>query len=296
MGGQLANIGTAALTEQQFRQWRTMFEHMTGLGLSPEREQVARAVLAARLEVAGCDCAGYLQRLQRSPSFSRREWDAVIEALVIGETRFFRYSSVFAFAARYLSERCLIEKRLSEERHSSTVASRITAWSAGCSTGEEAFSLAMLLHRLCRPGSGSPGFAVIGTDINGRSLKQASRGVYRNIRQRGVDDNGATAFFEVLGDGSYRVRDFLRAKVSFFRHNLLEPVASALIPPMDLISCQNVLMYLQPWRRRAVIRHLVAFLKVDGVLMLCPGDLSGWKPDNLERVEDTGVQAYRRRY
>ena len=291
MGGQLANIGTAALTEQQFRQWRTMFEHITGLGLSPEREQVARAVLAARLDVAGCDGAGYLQRLQRSPSFSRREWDTVIEALVIGETRFFRYGSAFAFAARYLSERCL-----SEKRQDGTCSSRITAWSAGCSTGEEAFSLAMLLHRLCRLGAGSPGFAVIGTDINGRSLNQASRGVYRNIRQRGVDDNAATAFFEVLGDGSYRVRDFLRARVSFFRHNLLEPVASALIPPMDLISCQNVLMYLQPWRRRAVIRHLVAFLKVDGVLMLCPGDLSGWKPDNLERVEDAGVQAYRRRY
>ncbi len=288
MGGQESTAkAPRLLTEQHLRQWKTVFEHLTGLQLTREREPVVRAVLQDRIDRSDCTSADhYLTQLQNSPSFSRLEWDALIAKVVIGETRFFRYGSTFNFISRYFTEKL----------QANAEPSKLTAWSVGCSSGEEAYSLAMLLHNLCRGIGGSVPFSVVGTDINGVSLKHASQGIYRNILDRGVDESTASAFFDGLGNGSFRIKQFVRAKVAFFRHNMLEPVTSAVIPPMDMISCQNVLMYLQPWRRRAVIRHLIPFLKVDGVLVLCPGDLSNWKPDSLERMPVADVQAYRRRY
>ena len=275
------------LSELHIRQWKTMFEHFTGLQLSSQREPVVRAVLEQRVAETACSSADdYLHRLQNSPAFGRLEWDLLIEKVVIGETRFFRYGASFSYIGNFLAEK--IRNGHGQEK--------LNAWSAGCSSGEEAFSLAMVMQRICSGARMPVPFAVIGTDINRHSLKHASQAVYRNILERGVDRQSANAFFDYLGNGSYRIKQFLRGKVAFFRHNLLEPVASALIPPMDVISCQNVLMYLQPWRRRAVIRHLVSFMKVDGILVLCPGDLAGWKPDNLERVAARDVQVYRRAY
>ena len=277
------------LTELQFRQWKTMFEHLTGLQLAAQRDSLVRSVLEARVYETRCASVDeYLNQLQNLPSFSRREWDVLIEKVVIGETRFFRYGSAFDYIGKYLTEKLRAVGGKEQEK--------VAAWSVGCSSGEEAFTLAMIMHRICRGNKLQVPYSVIGTDINGVSLQRAAQGTYKNIGDRGVDENTAAVFFDCLGNGTYRVKKFLRSRVAFFRHNMLEPVASALIPQMDIISCQNVLMYLQPWRRRAVIRHLVSFLKLDGILVLCPGDLSGWKPGNLERVSAPGVLAYRRIY
>lgn len=282
-----AVAATRVLTERHLCQWKTLFEHLTGLQLAGQREPLVRAVLERRIGETGCASGDdYLYRLQNSPAFSAPEWELLIGEVVIGETRFFRYESAFAFIANAVAGKV----------RSRADSGRITAWSAGCSSGEEAYSLAMVLQRICSGASSPLPFSVIGTDINGRSLKQASRATYRNVLERGMDETGAATFFDFLGNDSYRIKESLRKRVNFLRHNLLEPVASALIPPMDLISCQNVLMYLQPWRRRAVVRHLASLLKEDGVLVLCPGDLRDWKPANLERVAARGVQAYRRVY
>ena len=170
----------------------------------------------------------------------------------------------------------------------------VKAWSVGCSSGEETYSLAMVLYRACRVKSATRPLTVIGTDINAASLEKAEAGVYKDIARRGVDERTATAFFERLADGQYRVREFLRNQVNFLRHNMLEPVASALVSDVDVICCQNVLIYFQTWRRRAVIRNLLPALKVGGILILGPGELVGWRPDNLERIDAPNVQAYRR--
>jgi len=264
-----------------------MFEHLTGLQLSREREPVAKAALRERIESIGSlTVQGYLKKLQATPSISHPEWDVLIEKVVIGETRFFRYDATFDFITRFLNERL---SRTETEL-------KVRAWSVGCSTGEEVYSLAMLLHRLTGSRTREVPFSVLGTDINSVSLKKAAQGIYRNIQGRGVGEEMASKFFDRQENGAFQAKDVLRSKVAFFRHNMLEPVTSTLIPPMDLISCQNVLMYFQPWRRRKVIRNLVSCLKPDGVLVLCPGDLANWKPDMLERVPVADVQAYRRRY
>lgn len=275
---------TPVLADHHFRHWKSVFEHLTGIQLSLERESFVRTVLQKRLVEKGVSCfENYLHQLLASPAFSRGEWEVLFDRIVIGETRFFRHAPTFDFLAEYARD-CA---RGAEDP-------LLKAWSLGCSTGEEAWSLAMLLYKACKGANQVRDFTVVGTDINRKSLATATQGSYRNIGLRGIDGTTAGLFFESEQNGYSRIRTHLRSRVSFHYHNLLEPVTNALLAGVDIISCQNVLIYLQQWRRRAVIRQLVPTLKVGGVLIVGAGDLVGWKPDGLERLPIADVQAYRR--
>jgi len=273
------------LADAHFRHWKSVFEHLTGVQLSLEREGFVRSVLQKRVLEKGASCfENYLHQLLSSPAFGRIEWEVLFDRIVIGETRFFRHAPTFRFLNRYFRDRLCTG--YAKECH-------LKVWSLGCSTGEEAYSLAMTLHRICRGGQQAT-FEVTGTDINRTSLETARRGVYRDIEARGVDEDCAQLFFEKSGNGVMRIRQFLKDRVRFLSHNMLEPVTSALFQNLDVIHCQNVLVYLQRWRRRAVVRQLTPTLKPGGVLVVGEGELSGWKPEGLERMTDVGVHAYRR--
>ncbi|MCK9505215.1 MAG: protein-glutamate O-methyltransferase CheR [Porticoccaceae bacterium] len=274
------------LADHHFRHWKSVFEHLTGIQLSLERETFVRAVLQKRIIEKGASCfENYLHLLLSSPAFSRPEWEILFDRILIGETRFFRHRPSFDFVASYVRDRL---------RNQPGGQAFVKAWSLGCSTGEEAYSLAMVIYKVCRGAVAPATFRVVGTDINRTSLDRARDGVYRNIDGRGVEPAMAQAFFAPQGAGLWKVKDIICDKVSFFYNNMLEPATSSLLRDFDLISCQNVLIYLQRWRRRAVVRQLIPSLKVGGVLIVGAGDLSGWKPEGLERVAIADIQAYRR--
>jgi len=274
------------LADHHFRHWKSVFEHHTGIQLSMEREGFVRMVLQNRVLEKGASCfENYLHQLLSSPTFGRIEWEVLFDKIVIGETRFFRHAPTFAFLSRHIREK--LRRRDESNPH-------LSAWSLGCSTGEEAYSLAMTLYRSCFGAVPPSSFQVTGTDINRSSLDIAREGVYRNLHEQGVDPDSARAFFDAGGNGVARVREFVRNKVSFLCHNMLEPATSSLLQNLDIISCQNVLTYLQRWRRRAVVRQLIPSLKVGGVLVVGPGELTGWKPAELERLPESDIQAYRR--
>jgi type IV pilus assembly protein PilK len=274
------------LADHHFRHWKSAFEDLTGIQLGSEREGLVRSVLQARLLEKGVSCfENYLHQLLSSPGFGRIEWDVLFTRILIGETRFFRHMPTFDFIGRYLKEQ--LRHRHAPDRH-------LRGWSVGCSSGEETYSLAMVMYRACKGGAAEATFSAVGTDINADSLERGRWALYKNILRRGVEKGDARVFFEPAGDGLHAVRSFIRERVTFAYHNMLEPVASPLLQDQDIICCQNVLIYLQGWRRRAVVRQLVSSLKVGGALVVGPGELLGWKPDGLERIQAAGVQAYRK--
>jgi len=276
------------LADHHFRHWKSVFEHLTGIQLSVERETFVRSVLQKRIIEKGASCfENYLHMLLSSPAFGRPEWEVLFDRILIGETRFFRHRPSFDFLSTYVRDKL---RSLAENE------AGVKAWSLGCSTGEEAYSLAMVIYRVCKGIAAPLNFSVVGTDINRTSLDTASCGIYRNITARGIEPEVAQTFFDAQRDGFFKVKGFLREKVSFVYNNMLEPVTSSLFRDFDIISCQNVLIYLQRWRRRAVIRQLIPSLKIGGVLVVGAGDLSGWKPEGLERVISHDIQAYRRVY
>ena len=212
----------------------------TGLAIrAKDRETVALA-LAARMSALDLnETATYLAMLSAADETSVAEWHALAPALTNGESYFWRDRGQFELLRR------AILPALASERG-------LRIWSAGCSTGEEVYSLAMLCHELFP--DARPRVQIVGTDLNEAALQRARRGCYGEWSFRGVEAARKARYFTRHSDG-WHVKNELRALVSFRQLNLCAPAPKAsAMRGFDLILCRNVLIYLAP----AAIRQAVA--------------------------------------
>ena len=177
----------------------------------------------------------------------------VVEALLNNETYFFRDPAYFETLSNHVLPD-LAEKR--------AAAKRLSIWSAGCSTGQEVFSLAMLFAE--RPGRWDGWtIEILGTDISSRAIDAARRGVYSQFEiQRGLSVGRMLSFFEET--------DRMSRLTRFNRHNLLDTPPSA--APFDLVLCRNVLLYFDTATRTRAFRRLWDASQHDGWLMLGAGE------------------------
>ncbi len=183
------------------------------------------------------------------------EAQALYQDILINVTGFFRDPEMFeVLKAKAIP--ALIEARSRQEP--------LRIWVLGCSTGEEAYSLAMILSELLDPASGRVPAQVFATDLSAAGIEHARSGVYSKTRLQGVTPERLRRFF-VESNGDYRVTKPLRDMCVFSRHNVLgDPPFSR----MDLISCRNLLIYLEPSLQQKVISVLHYSLKANGVLVL----------------------------
>lgn len=181
--------------------------------------------------------------------------DAVVEALTTHETSFFRDRPVFD----ELERRVL--PALAEARRGRV----LRLWSAAVSTGQEAWSLAIACER-ARLVPPARDYEIVASDIGVESLRRAAEGVYSGFEvQRGLRARELTEWFR-RGEGGFAVRDELRARVLFVRHNLLDPPGR--LGRFDLILLRNVLIYMDPPTRERVLANILRVLAPDGVLVL----------------------------
>lgn len=183
----------------------------------------------------------------------------IVDAITTNETLFFRDTSPFeAMQFKVLPE-------LIDARTRAGGGGRIRIWSAACSTGQEPYSIAMVLRELL---GDMPGWdiQILGTDISDTAIRQASRGCYRDFEiRRGMREMMLEKYFDVRPDG-WHVRDELRAMVSFRRINLLEPFTS--IGPFDIVFCRNVAIYFSPNDRKSLFTRICEAIARDGYLFV----------------------------
>ena len=182
--------------------------------------------------------------------------DSVAETLTINETSFFRDRSLFAAVDGVLLPRLLEARR---ERR------RLRIWCAGCSTGQEPYSLAMTLDEMTRQLSGWQ-VEIVATDLSRSVLEVAKAGIYSQFEvQRGLPVAMLLRHFSRRDDG-WQISAYIRAKVDFRSQNLLA------IPrdfgPFDLVFCRNVLFYFDAATKRRVLSGLVGCLAPDGYIAL----------------------------
>jgi chemotaxis protein methyltransferase CheR len=205
----------------------------------------------------------------------------LLEELSVGETYFFREPDQLAF----------LRDTVLPELAARTGREGVRAWSAACATGEEAYTLAMLLGD-----AGCSGFRVLGTDVVRSRLAAAERGSYRRWSLRGVPDDAADRWFTREGD-RFRVRDEVRAAVGFAPLNLADPrraYVAAGAWGMDLVFCRNVLIYLDDATIRHVAARLLDALAPDGWLFLGASDPPLQELVPCRVVRTGGGVAYRR--
>lgn len=219
-------------------------------GLRPP-EWVLEARLARRIAALGLARPEAYASLIESGN-GARELDLLIESLRVGETRFFRHrgqvQAVTDVVVPGLQARS---------------GGPVRAWSAGCATGEEPYTLAILLARGLPP----PAYqvSVLGTDISERALSVARAGVYPARSIDAVPEELRRKYFQPDGADRARVAPVVARLVSFESHNLADPEFPQ---RMDLVWCRNVLIYFSPEARRQVVLRLIDCLAPGGFLFV----------------------------
>lgn len=241
-----------------------MLEARTGQQLAPNRRWRIGSALSGLYREHGISSADQLIALlarSREASLSRR----VVEALLNNETYFFRDRAMFdQLNARVLPE--LAERRAATRR--------LSIWSVGCSTGQEALSLAMMLLEQ-EPRWQGWTFDILGTDVSESVIELARAGTYTQFQiQRGLGVAQMLKWFDETPDG-WQAKDQLLRKVRFEAQNLLDPPPapiSAGQSQFDLILCRNVLLYFEGPNRARAFDRLASALAPDGRLMLGAGE------------------------
>jgi chemotaxis protein methyltransferase CheR len=275
------------LSQDQYVRFHALVLESTGIELPESRRVDLEREVLRSLDETGAKGTDALYRLLREGPSGRRALEALVGRLTVGETYFFRNRPQFdALERQVLPE--LIERRRE--------ARRLRLWSAGCSTGEEAYSLAILLRRLL-PDIDDWHVTIMGTDIDRAALEEARGGVYRTWSFRDVPEQIRSVWFEER-KGRFEVRPALRDLVTFDYLNLAEDVYPSLhtnTHAMDLILCRNVLMYLREQETRRVVARLRDALSEGGWLVVGHTDPSQTLFREFEVHNLPGTVLYRKR-
>jgi len=241
------------LSEHELSEIRMLIEERTGIHFDSSRERFfstrVREHLHARSLARGTD-------LLRAIRKSNVEYEALLERLLTQETTFFRYPAVFeAFEKRVLPE--LHAKKFWKNPRT------LRVWSAGCSTGEESYSIAItILDSLSLAEAWD--LEILATDIGRSALKHAERATYSGRSLASVNERQLAAHFSLV-DGGHQVKPRIRKVISFVQMNLASPVY---VGKMDLIFCMNVLIYFSEERRRSLVQRFYDALEPGGYLFL----------------------------
>lgn len=270
--------------EAQFHQWQTLLEHRTGMTLSPERKSFLETNLGIRMREVGCNSyQAYYEQIVSGPE-AIVEWATLVDRLTVQETRFLRDPDAF----RLVSDFIMTRPRESLKRRP------LEAWSVGCSTGEEPYTLAMLLNESMSQLELPPLFGVTGSDISKPAIEKAQRGLFNARKLQGMDESFKTRYFRPAQQNSVEIVDSIRERVCFTRLNVMD-LNHAPMHGMNIIFCQNLLIYFRRWRRREIVKRLAERLAPGGLLVLGQGELTDWQPPGLQRVPSENVLAWIRR-
>ena len=233
----------------------------------------------ARLMVAAgkSSISDYLTYVRANPD----EYQHLVAAFLVNVTEFFRDASLFeAFHHDVLPK--LIDDAAREQRD-------LRIWSAGCSTGEEAYSLAILCAAILKETKSSVGIRIFATDLDEQALAFARRGIYGAESVRQVPPDWLRQYFNKIDD-SYEVSKQIRAMIVFGQHDL---VRRAPFPHMDLCLCRNVLMYFTRQLQIQVLSVFAFSLREGGYLVLGKAETAS-PMERYFRVADALLKIYRR--
>lgn len=279
-------------TQQQFddetyHHWVRLLERRTGVVVSPQRRQFLESKIRQRIREIGIDSPeAYLASLKEGP-LAAQEWATLVDRLTVHETHFFRH------VPSYEIVRDRIVREYLKNLNSGRADHPFHVWSIGCSTGEEVYSLAMMLDQMSQAQLRPFHYGVTGTDVSQPSLKVAKNAIYSLDRILEVPEMYRSRYCSEQENGQFRIKDSIRKRVGFAALNLME-IRSFPIQKLDLIFCHNVLIYFSVLRRQEILHHMARYLRPGGYLVLSPGEISHWSHPEMQQVKHHRTLAYQR--
>jgi chemotaxis protein methyltransferase CheR len=246
------------MSSDEFRLLRDFVYQHCGLNFTEDSKYLLEKRLGRRLQQHNLKTfKDYYYFLRYNPN-KDQELSEVIDQLTTNETYFFRED----FQLKAFVEDILPEIRKRKEKEGKKT---LRIWSAGCSSGEEPYTLAMLL--LDQPWVKSWHVEVIGTDISQRVLHMAREGVYGEASFRSTNPLQKLQFFTEI-EGKSRIKNEVRNLVSISYQNLFDTTRIGLLGKMDAIFCRNVIIYFDKAGKKSVIENFLQRLVPEGFLML----------------------------
>ncbi len=257
----------------EYQRILTILKQQHGIDFSGYRPGMIGRRIALRMQAAGlARVEDYCAHLRDNPG----ELERLLDCLTIKVSRFFRNALVFEYLAQHVLPRLLHRKKQGKDRS-------IRLWSAGCSLGEEAYSLAILLKELLGKEDLPESPVIFGTDIDASALEQAKKGVYPAESLKETKLGLSKRYFIPVGDQAnqrldgedaqrFRIIPEIRELVFFSVYDILAPATWA--PPesvyggFDLVSCRNVLIYFEAELQQRVFAKLYQTLIPGGFLVL----------------------------
>jgi chemotaxis protein methyltransferase CheR len=249
-----------SMSAEEFAGLRRHVERICGVCFPDDGAYLLRRRVAPRLAATGCTSFAEYLRLVASGR-DHAENQQLIDRVTTNETYFFRETyQLRAFRDELLP----LLRKLRAGRRS------LRVWSAGCSTGEEAYTIAMIMVE--DPGLRGWAVEVVGTDISERVIELAKQGVYSERSVRSREFHELHRFLRRSHSGDYEVTEGLRELVRFERMNLLDETSVLRLGPVDVIFCRNVLMYFGKATRRRAVQTFYRRLNPGGFLLLGHSD------------------------
>jgi chemotaxis protein methyltransferase CheR len=246
----------------EFKVFAPYIHSLCGVVLDDSKAYLIETRLGGLAQENGCSTFSelyYKARSDASKSLPRQ----IIDAITTNETLFFRDSAPFEML-QYKILPDLIDRRKSKAL-SRSVPVPLRIWSAACSTGQELYSIAIILKEILGD-LNQYNLRLIGTDISNRAVAQASRGIYNKTEiERGLPGGKLERYFSIL-DGGWKIKDEIRAMVSFSHINLLDNFPS--LGKFDIIFCRNVAIYFSDQDKTLLYKRLASMLEPDGYLII----------------------------
>jgi type IV pilus assembly protein PilK len=273
-----------SLSEEQFAQWGKLFEERTGIQIVFQQKPWLESQIFARMrELHYEQYDDYFAFVSTTGIAGKLEWAILTDKVAVKETSFFRHRESIEYVREYLQQKI----------YKKTLSGSFDVWSVGCSTGEEPYSLAMVVNDCFELASLNSYYGITGMDISQTALTTARKAQYSKRRMELVKPEEVKRYFIQCADGSYEVVNKIRERVCFTQTNIIN---ARQLPDVkvDVIFCQNLLVYFRRWLRRDLLNALADRLKPGGLLVVGLGEVVDWEHPNIQRTADDYVQAYLR--
>jgi chemotaxis protein methyltransferase CheR len=260
-------IDNIKLTPQDFNYVRDLVEGISGINLTEKKIELIRTRLRPRLMGLGCKSFAEYRNHMDKLSFDDPQWTEFINAFTTNKTDFFRSERHFSFLQKNIIPQWLMGKNKT-----------FKAWSCACSSGEEPYSLAMLLN-VALSGTNRD-YKILATDVNTNILSRAAQGVFPFEKLENIPEEFKFKSFD-RGTGSIsnwsRIKPELKNSIHFVKHNLIENTAPT-AAHFDVVFCSNVLIYFSKETCEFVLEKLYQVTRPGGYLMTGSSEsLQGFK-------------------
>lgn len=274
----------ADMSEVELNNWLELLERRTGICLPRERQSFLVNNLDQRMrELALGSYEAYYQYLNDGVQ-GELEWELLVDRLTVHETRFMRDEHALSL----VTAKCLPDFQASSDKDTA-----FRLWSVGCATGEEPYSLAMVIDNYFQQTDASFDYEILATDISLASLITAQWGVYLHNRGKNMPQSFHERYTQQHDATHFKVVKPIRDKVRFSQFNLLG-LDKATVSLMDVVICQNVLIYFRQAQRRKILDEIIRFIKPGGTLILGAGEVINWKNPLVKSLNYPSTMAFKR--